>query len=714
MVLPPTADQSTSRSQQSLFLQAGKNTKPVVKGERQLLLPSVKDLASSRSASAQADPVQVGRRLYAITGNPESANLEVLREELSLRGYAETCYDEAKRRPSVDLQWGPRRKVDYRNLGRSQRVNHFEMDSELTIKSGLAQNLQSASALCNAEEFYPVAYFLNSTEEFENFSRDFQFSKALSLLKAWLLHHDAAQPQEETFEAGVVQIALMVVQRKLDDLDQHLDSEANTAEQTEFLVHPHEWQVLREADFDRPSLPNRALQQHRLRRSELRRGQHFILQRYSQSSPSSPQATPGPNKQTGATESRGRRNQTCDMTNLLAEYWRADDVNQSSEGRLEEEETSDHGPSGLALLEAVRDTIDVLKRRPQFGLHLRNIWIMKPANGLRGQGIIVEKDLESILQHARSKGAGTFVCQKYIENPLLIGGTRKHDIRQWVLVTSINPLKIWLFSECYVRVAANEYSLENLDDHFQHLTHTIIMCNHPNFDPDDDYWRCQWDQETYQRLLQEKAGFDVWNSKVLPAIKNIVINTLLTVQEALSAPDGSDNCFQLFGYDFLVDSSFDVWLLEVNDIPMLHASGPVTERLCDPCLRDALRLVLDGPERETSCYPKFEMLYSGPHISKCMPETGSLLTIEGKSIARPKNLPPVDAKTMQREFADRHSHQIQELAARRRQQEEKELQKREKQVRLRHLLASKLLGSRGSAPNLLQQGRGVEMATGTA
>lgn len=676
------------------------------RGERQLLLPNVKD------AGAQGDPVQVGRRLYAITGNPESANLEVLREELSLRGYAETCFDEAKRRPAVDLQWGPRRKVDYRNLGRSQRVNHFEMDSELTIKSGLAQNLQGASALCNAEEFYPVAYFLNSTEEFENFSRDFQFSKALSLLKAWLVHHDAAQPQEGTFEEGVVQIALKVVTRKLDNLDQHLDSEANSAEQTEFLVQPEEWQVLSEADFDRPSLPNRALEesrQHRLRRSELRRGQRFTLQRYSQSNPSSPQATPGPSKQTGTTESRGRRNHACSVTNLLAEDWRADELSQSVE-----EETSDSGPSGSELLQAVRDTIDVLKRRAQFGLHLRNIWIMKPANGLRGQGIIVENNLESILQHARSKGAGTFVCQKYIENPLLIGGTRKHDIRQWVLVTSINPLTIWLFTECYVRVAANEYSLDNLDDHFQHLTHTIIMCNHPNFDPNDDYWRCQWDQETYQRLLQEKAGFDVWTSKVLPAIKNIVIDTLLTVQEALSAPDGSDNCFQLFGYDFLVDSNFDVWLLEVNDIPMLHASGPVTERLCDPCLRDALRLVLDGPERETSCSPKFEMLYSGPHISKCLPETGSLLSIEGKSIARPKNIPPIDAKTMQREFADRHSHQIQELAARRRQLEEKELQKREKQIRLRHLLASKLLGSRGSAPNLLQQGRVVEVATGTA
>merc|ERR1711959_229459 len=96
----------------------------------------------------------------------------------------------------------------------------------------------------------------------------------------------------------------------------------------------------------------------------------------------------------------------------------------------------------------------------------------------------------------------SYVCQKYIENPLLVGGTRKHDIRQWIAVTSLNPLTIWFFNECYIRLAANDYSLSNIHDQFAHLNNNAIICHHELYDPDDDYWRCQWDLQTYRKLLK--------------------------------------------------------------------------------------------------------------------------------------------------------------------------------------------------------------------
>ena len=42
----------------------------------------------------------------------------------------------------------------------------------------------------------------------------------------------------------------------------------------------------------------------------------------------------------------------------------------------------------------------------------------------------------------------------------------------------------------------------------------------------------------------------------------------------------SDNfCHEVFGYDFMVDTSFNVWLIEVNSSPSMEYSSPITEKM---------------------------------------------------------------------------------------------------------------------------------------
>lgn len=66
----------------------------------------------------------------------------------------------------------------------------------------------------------------------------------------------------------------------------------------------------------------------------------------------------------------------------------------------------------------------------------------------------------------------SFVIQKYIERPLLISG-RKFDIRQWVLVT--HDLNCYFFKEAYVRTSANDFTLDNIDKRFVHLTNNAVQ-----------------------------------------------------------------------------------------------------------------------------------------------------------------------------------------------------------------------------------------------
>ena len=111
---------------------------------------------------------------------------------------------------------------------------------------------------------------------------------------------------------------------------------------------------------------------------------------------------------------------------------------------------------------------------PQYKLNgYRNIWIMKPSNLSRGRGVTCVDSLLPIEQSLSATNDSGVIVQKYIENPLIIN-QRKFDIRQWVLVTSLNPLTIWMWKEPYIRFGAEDYVMDDLNNIYSHLTNNSI------------------------------------------------------------------------------------------------------------------------------------------------------------------------------------------------------------------------------------------------
>ena len=58
--------------------------------------------------------------------------------------------------------------------------------------------------------------------------------------------------------------------------------------------------------------------------------------------------------------------------------------------------------------------------------------------------------------------AEPYIIQKYINNPLLIGG-KKFDLRIYVLVTSYSPLTVYLYRTGFGRFSHQRYSKKNED-----------------------------------------------------------------------------------------------------------------------------------------------------------------------------------------------------------------------------------------------------------
>ena len=113
------------------------------------------------------------------------------------------------------------------------------------------------------------------------------------------------------------------------------------------------------------------------------------------------------------------------------------------------------------------------------------VWILKPAGKSRGRGIGCVTSLDQARRHVLAGSRGPFeqrrrawVAQKYIERPLLIRG-RKFDVRVWVFVTGVAPLRVWMWREPYLRFCAETYALDDVSNAFKHLSNNAVAAHSP-------------------------------------------------------------------------------------------------------------------------------------------------------------------------------------------------------------------------------------------
>ena len=96
------------------------------------------------------------------------------------------------------------------------------------------------------------------------------------------------------------------------------------------------------------------------------------------------------------------------------------------------------------------------------------MWIVKPANLSRGRGIYIVDNISEVNVEELS------IISRYISNPLLING-HKFDLRIYVCVTSVDPLRIYVFKEGLARFATQEYTSNHTKGNkFMHLTNYSI------------------------------------------------------------------------------------------------------------------------------------------------------------------------------------------------------------------------------------------------
>ncbi|CAI6354325.1 unnamed protein product [Macrosiphum euphorbiae] len=133
---------------------------------------------------------------------------------------------------------------------------------------------------------------------------------------------------------------------------------------------------------------------------------------------------------------------------------------------------------------------------------ITNTWILKPTSNCSGHGIMLSRDLHTIKHKITEAGVlnNNYILQKYIERPLLIN-TCKIDLRQWFLVTNMNPVVVWMYKEGYVRFCANSFSMKNKHESI-HLSNVRLQMKYRKYRNPRVPEECMWDYRQLQNHLR--------------------------------------------------------------------------------------------------------------------------------------------------------------------------------------------------------------------
>uniref|UniRef100_A0A8D0L4L5 Tubulin tyrosine ligase like 6 n=1 Tax=Sphenodon punctatus TaxID=8508 RepID=A0A8D0L4L5_SPHPU len=218
-------------------------------------------------------------------------------------------------------------------------------------------------------------------------------------------------------------------------------------------------------------------------------------------------------------------------------------------------------------------------------------YICKPDSGCQGRGIFITRTMKDI------KPGEDMICQLYISRPFIIDGF-KFDLRIYVLVTSCDPLRIFVYNEGLARFATSTYSdpsHSNLDDVCMHLTNYSINKHSANFVRDEN---CGSKRKlsTLNKYMQK---YDLDTKQMWMDIEDVIIKTLISAHPIIKHnyhtcfPNHTvgSACFEILGFDILLDRKLKPWLLEVNHSPSFTTDSWLDKEVKDQMLYDTLALI---------------------------------------------------------------------------------------------------------------------------
>ncbi|XP_066044630.1 tubulin polyglutamylase TTLL5 isoform X2 [Chamaea fasciata] len=281
----------------------------------------------------------------------------------------------------------------------------------------------------------------------------------------------------------------------------------------------------------------------------------------------------------------------------------------------------------------------------------RGPWIVKPVASSRGRGVYLINNPNQIVVE------DNVLVSRYISNPLLIDDF-KFDVRLYVLVTSYDPLVIYLYEEGLARFATVRYdhTPKNIKNQFMHLTNYSVNKKSGDYvssdDPEVEDYGNKWSMSAMLRYLKQE-GKDT--AALMASVEDLIIKTLVSAELSIASACKSflshrGSCFELYGFDVLIDDTLKPWLLEVNLSPSLACDSPLDLKIKASMLSDMFTLVgfvcQDPCQRSSrSIYHSSEALRRNPYQKLQRPVSAQSQTANSRLRTRPMSASDAEVKS---------------------------------------------------------------------
>lgn len=292
----------------------------------------------------------------------------------------------------------------------------------------------------------------------------------------------------------------------------------------------------------------------------------------------------------------------------------------SRNGKTAEAEKYNFIPMTFTLPHEYAIFVEEFKKNPT-----NSQWIMKPVGKCQGRGIFLFTKLSDISDwknvpksyyygsrndEDKDDKIESYVVQKYIRQPFLIGN-KKFDLRIYVLVTCYSPLIVYIYRSGFARFTNSRYSNSpsQIDNAHMHLTNAAVQKTNDEYNKNNDL---KWNIRSLKLYLITKYGEDRINI-LFKEIQDVIIKSLICVSNVII---NDKHCFELYGYDIMIDNDLKVWLIEANAAPSFTASSDHDYLLKFSVINDCLDIVMTqqlqhNQEKEQLQFGGFDLIYKG-------------------------------------------------------------------------------------------------------